>query len=244
MTIFNYTLNYVDLALAVLFILFAVNGYRKGILMTVVNFIRYSVGFFLCFYCSDNLAKPVYDSVVAPAALNTINQKITTSTNLDEVLGNLDKFINSLPSFAVKIFDVSSLNVPNTDDVSHVILDDVFAPILLALTKGAIFVAVFIVFFLATGLIISLVKRSRRKKSGKGKKASPLKKADKIFGGIFGLLKSFVIMLAITSVLMYILNMFGDSAGTNTFLTQLKDSSLLRLLNEINPFNALTEGII
>ena len=51
-------------------------------------------------------------------------------------------------------------------------------------------------------------------------------------------------MLAITSVLMYILNMFGDSAGTNTFLTQLKDSSLLRLLNEINPFNALTEGII
>jgi hypothetical protein len=58
------------------------------------------------------------------------------------------------------------------------------------------------------------------------------------------MLKSFIVILAITSILMYILSLEGNIANSNSFLTEASNSQLLHLIDNINPFNAITEGLI
>lgn len=240
------TLNYVDIALIALILIMTFIGYYKGVLMTVINFIRYAVGFTACFFCSSNLAEPIYNSYVAPRMLATINEKIVVDTNLDRVLTNLDQFIKGLPAFISDNIGTDSLTIPKSDDVARVILDDVFTPVLLPLTKGVIFVVVFLLFFIATGLIIKLInstsKHHEQKRKEKGKGVSPLKKTDRILGAVLGIVKAAVVVLAITSVLVYAADFAGNSGSE--FVNQVNNSALIGAFDEINPFNAITEGLI
>lgn len=239
-------LNYVDIALAAMFVIFICIGYHKGIFITVINFIRYVLGFAACFFCSSNLAEPAYNSYVAPAVLSMINEKIVTTTNLDEVLTNLDEFKNSLPMFVSDKLGTDSLTIPKADDIGQVILDKVFAPVLLPLTKGVIFVIVFLLFFISTGLLVRLIKGSsehrEKKRREKGKGASVLKKSDRIFGALLGIVKAAVLLMAITSILVYVAD-FNASDGS-AFVTQINESVLVEFISGFNPFNAITYGLL
>lgn len=242
MTIFNYTINYIDVALVAIMLLAGIIGYFRGIIISVVNFIRAAVGMFLCFYLSNNLALPIYEGYFRQRALNMINEKIVTSGNIDEVIANLNDYMASLPEFISKSVDYQSINISSTD-IARSILTGVFEPIILVLLKIVIFIAVFIIFFGATAIIIAIVRKMSRKREEKNGKKSVLKKTDMAFGAVFGLLKAFILVLAITSVLMYILSV-KEETGLNGFLTEVKNSSLINLINDINPFNAVTEGLI
>ena len=51
MIIFNYTVNYIDIILAAILLVFIIAGYCRGLFINIVNFIRWAVGLFLCFLC-------------------------------------------------------------------------------------------------------------------------------------------------------------------------------------------------
>jgi hypothetical protein len=243
MTIFNYTVNYIDVALVVIFLLFASIGYKRGLFFTVINFVRYALGFSLCFYLSNNLTQPIYDNYLRQKALDTINTEIATTSNVDEVISNLNNYVSSLPKFISNSLNIDSLTL-STKDVSESLLTNIFEPIILAITKGAIFIAVFLVFFIATGVIIKTVRKASKRRDAKRGKKSFVKKTDKFFGTLFGSLKAFIVILAITSILMYILNLTDNTATSNVFLNEAYNSQLLHLIDSINPFNAITQGLI
>ncbi len=238
MTIFNYTVNYIDVAICAIFLIFTVIGCKKGIFLTVVNFIRYSFGFMLCFFCSENLYQPFYNSYVKEYLHGAIEQNITASEDISVVTKNLNEFSSDLPPFFKDYIDLSGLEKVSSKNLTDYILDNIFEPAALVLSKILIFVAVFLLFFIATGLILHIIKKARNRKE------SPLKTADKVVGGIFGLLKSFVLVLAITSVLMYILSLGENIVQSNPFMHEVQQSTLIKFINEINPFNAITRGII
>ena len=241
MTIFNYTVNYIDVALAAILIIIAAVGCRRGLLVNVLNFIRWSVGLFLCFFTSSYFSPSVYDTLVKPRALDYINEKIATSSNLDVVLENLNSFEDSLPADVAKMIDFSSVTL-SSENLAESILESVFQPILMTLTKAAIFVAVFAVFFCITGIIILIIKKRNKQKDREGK--SKLRKADKALGFVLGAVKGAIIVFAISSVLMLAIDIADDANYVNSFLEYAKTSSLLELISDINPFNAVTEGII
>lgn len=243
MTIFNYTVNYIDVALVLFVLIITVIGYFRGVISSVVRFIRASLGLFLCFYLSSYYTQPLYNSVVRPRLLNTINEKIVISGNIDEIITNLYNYIASLPKFVVSSINVKSLNI-TSDDISLAILENVFEPAAIALTKAAIFISVFLIFFISTEIIILIVRKIIKKKNEKRGKESALKKADRIFGVVLGLMKSVVIVLAITSVLMYFIQTKENLAASNSFWREVNNSSLLNIINGINPFNAVTEGLL
>ncbi len=243
MTIFNYTVNYVDVAIVGAVILLAVIGYVRGILMSVINFIRFSIGIFLCFFFSTNYTMTVYNGYVRGEALRFINDKIVTSGNLDEVLENLSSFGSTLPKFISQYMNFKQLSITSTD-LAESILNTVFEPVLIVLTKAAIFLAVFILFFGATGIIIAIVRgASKRKEKREGKK-SKLKKTDKAFGAVFGVLKAVIIVFAFSSIVFYLFNIDNEKLASGAFLQEASKSTLLHYINEINPFNAITEGLI
>ena len=97
MTVFNYTVNYVDVIIVGIILLFMIIGWARGIFITVVNLIRYAVGFFLCTYCSNNLAQPIYDGFVKEKIVDTLAKKVVTSANIDEISTNLTQFVDNLP---------------------------------------------------------------------------------------------------------------------------------------------------
>ena len=242
MTIFNYVVNYIDIALAAIILLFLILGWCRGLLINVINFIRWSAGLLLCFYASEALSQTVYNTYVKPAALESINKNIVTS-NLDETLKNIQDIGNKLPDFLKSSVDFTKLNVSG-DDIAQSVLENYFEGILMFLTKAALFVAVFAIFFLITGIIILIVrKRSKRREERRGRK-SAAKRFDQFLGAILGLLKGALVAFAITSVLMLILGLYEDEAQMSSFMKEVNNSQLLKLIDEINPFNAITGGLL
>ena len=239
MIIFNYTVNYIDIILVAILLLFVICGYFRGLFINIVNFIRWALGMFLCFFLSEKLSEPVYNSFVKPRAIAYINENIVTSTNLDEVFKNIQEFSNKIPEAFKGSIDFSKFSVSG-DDLAKSILENYFEGLLMLLTKAAIFIAVFAVFFLITGLIVLVIKRRNKKRD----KKSLIKKTDRFLGGILGLLKGAIAVFAVSAVLMLIINFYDDEAQMSAFIKQANASQLLKLIDEINPFNAITGGLM
>ena len=170
--------NYVDVALALIIVAYIISGWKRGFFITVLNFVRYAFGFALCFYISDNSAQAVYDDYVKERALERINEKIVTSDKAPQLLENLQQAVNALPKDIAGSLDISSVNL-SSKNVSQEILDNLFKPILMFLTQAALFVAVFIVFFGATAVIMYYVKRAKKTPPQKREKGGCYK------GGLF-----------------------------------------------------------
>ena len=243
MIIFNYTVNYIDIALALVALLFVIGGYCRGLFINVINFIRWAVGLFLCFFISENASAFVYNTYVKPRALESINKNIVTSTNLDEIMKNIQSAANELPSALAKSVDFSKLNI-SSENLANEILENYFEGILIFLTKAALFIGVFAIFFLITGIIILAVRRGRKRHNEKRSGKSAIRTLDRILGAVLGALKGAIAVFAISCVLMLILGLYDDTSQLSGFMKEVNSSQLLELIDEINPFNAITGGLM
>lgn len=242
MTIFNYTLNYVDVIIVGVLLLTFFVGYAKGILITLVNLIRYSVGLFLCMFVANGYSEMFYNSFVKERIVNKLSTQVVTSANIDEILANLNTTVNSLPSFVKKGIDITSLSFSSGDDIASIIAENVFQPIALVIVKILLFVLTFVVFFGLTGLIIHVIRKHNNKKRSESRHKSKLKTVDRIFGGLFGLVKGALIVFIFVSAVGAISQI--DSFKDNAFISTALNSSLYNYLLDVNPFNLITEGIL
>ena len=242
MTIFNYTLNYVDVIIVGILLLTFFVGYAKGILITLVNLIRYSVGLFLCMFVANGYYEMFYNSFVKERIVNKLSTQVVTSANIDEILANLNTTVNSLPSFVKKGIDISSLSFSSGDDIASIIAENVFQPIALIIVKALLFVLTFVVFFGLTGLIIHVIRKHNNKKRSESRNKSNLKTIDRIFGGLFGFVKGALIVFIFVSAVGAISQI--DSFRDNAFVSTALNSSLYNYLLDVNPFNLITEGIL
>lgn len=242
MTIFNYTLNYVDVIIVGILLLTFFVGYAKGILITLVNLIRYSVGLFLCMFVANGYYETFYNSFVKERIVNKLSTQVVTSANIDEILANLNTTVNSLPSFVKKGIDISSLSFSSGDDIASIIAENVFQPIALIIVKVLLFVLTFIVFFGLTGLIIHVIRKHNNKKRSESRHKSNLITIDRIFGGLFGFVKGALIVFIFVSAVGAISQI--DSFRDNAFVSTALNSSLYNYLLDVNPFNLITEGIL
>lgn len=242
MTIFNYTLNYVDVIIVGVLLLTFFVGYAKGILITLVNLIRYSVGLFLCMFVANGYSEMFYNSFVKERIVNKLSTQVVTSANIDEILANLNTTVNSLPSFVKKGIDITSLSFSSGDDIASIIAENVFQPIALIIVKVLLFVLTFVVFFGLTGLIIHGIRKRNSKKRNESRHKSKLKTVDRIFGGLFGLVKGALIVFIFVSAVGAISQI--DSFRDNAFISTALNSSLYNYLLDVNPFNLITEGIL
>ena len=135
MTIFNYTVNYVDLIIVGILLISGIIGQQKGIFITLVNFIRYVLGFSLCIFSTDRLSQPVYDNFLQERVQNTVNEKIVTSSNIDEIMTNINNAVNSLPNYIKNSIDVSSLKL-SSNNISQNITNELFEPVIIGILKG------------------------------------------------------------------------------------------------------------
>lgn len=241
MTIFNYTVNYVDLIIVGIFLFFAFVGLNKGIFITLINFIRYVVGLSACMISADRLPQPIYDNYLKERVVDAVNQKIVTSSNIDEIMDNFNSVINSLPNIIKNNIDLTSLKL-SSNNISQNITNEVFEPVIMVFLKVIIFIVVFALFFGITGAVISHIRRKNKNKRKENNKKSFVVFMDRLIGFLFGILKGALVVFVFVSAVTSLLGV--PNIADNQFLQTAANSQLYQLLLNYNPFNVITEGII
>lgn len=241
MTIFNYTVNYVDLIIVGIFLFFGFVGLNKGIFITLINFIRYVVGLSACMISADRLPQPIYDNYLKERVVDAVNQKIVTSSNIDEIMDNFNSVINSLPNIIKNNIDLTSLKL-SSNNISQNITNEVFEPVIIVFLKVIIFIAIFALFFGITGAVISHIRRKNKNKRKESNKKSFVVFMDRLIGFLFGILKGALVVFVFVSAVTSLLGV--PNIADNQFLQTAANSQLYQLLLNYNPFNVITEGII
>lgn len=231
-------MNYFDIIFVLIILLLTYAGYRKGLFITLLELARFVVGIPLCFVVSDTYSNQVYQALVRPRALESIKNAIANSSSVKEITSAIEEATSSLPSFISSSIDLSSINFKKTD-VAEQILTKAFEPSLIALTKGGLFLVCFIAFFGVTGIALRVFRRMRARRRSK-KSETLLSKGDRLLGAGFGICKSFVTIIALTSILLYIQSISGEE--TSKFIAQIEGSRLLPIIDSINPINFLIGG--
>ena len=86
-----------------------------------------------------------------------------------------------MPSFLKQ--DLNGLKIDfSSDKIVQSLMDEAFEPIVLGLIKVAVFIAVFVLFFGITGIIIHSIKKKNKDKSKNGKKKNFDKKPKNVSG--------------------------------------------------------------
>ena len=239
MTIFNYTVNYVDLIIVGIVLFFGFVGLNKGIFITLINFIRYVVGLSACMISADRLPQLIYDNYLKERVVDAVNQKIVTSSNIDEIMDNFNSVINSLPNIVKNNIDLTSLKL-SSNNISQNITHEVFEPVIIVFFKVIIFIVIFALFFGITGAVISHIRRKNKRKENK--KKSFVVFMDRLIGFLFGFLKGALVVFVFVSAVTSLLGV--PNIADNQFLQTAANSQLYQLLLNYNPFNVITEGII
>lgn len=219
-------MNLVDLSLIVLIALTVFVGIKRGLLISLLSALRFIVSIPLSFFVGNNYNEITYKNYIRQYVLKYVDDKLSQSNEINDFLQNL-KSITSTFSFLFKDKSlIKSINLVNTNTASVYITDNILCPIVQEIIKILLILLTFILFYVITGIILSLAKKIREKKK------LPLHKTNSFFGGVFGLVKSGAYVLVLSSISKFILDIITVQ---NNFVTQLKGSVIIDFINKFNP---------
>ncbi len=219
-------MNYIDLFLVILIVIYTYVGVRRGFLISLLGMLRFVAAIPLSAYVGNTYAVPIYQNYVRSLMLKYVSDKLSSSAQITDFTDGLKSLSNAF-SFVFKDKSVlTSINAITPDTASAYITDNILCPIVQEIIKILLIVLTFLLFYVITGIIMSLAKKIRQKKD------FPLHKTNSFFGGVFGLVKSGALVLVLASIYDFVMSLV---TADNSFVTQLKSSVIINYINQINP---------
>ena len=207
-----------DIILVVLILLFAINGFRKGFLYTLIgstgSIVALTGGVFGVVYLSGFLKKHGF-------LYNYLSDFFTA--RFDAETDTLTPAVDSMPGRVGEVLDSM------IDGVTNKVAEG-FAGVCYA-------IILFVAFYLIIKLFMWLVTRGLSKKYNGGFTGF----FDGIFGLIFGLLKG-VIFISVLLLLAVPVSSMIDPALTEQFVTQMDSSIITKAVYDNNPITLLIQG--
>lgn len=223
-------INYIDLFLIIITVLCVYLGARRGILISLLGMLRFAVGVPISLYVGETYNKPIYDNYIRQYALDQVGKKLANSQEITNFTNQLKDSINTFSFLLEDKADLDMLNNLTSDKAAVYITDNIIEPVAVEIVKLVLILLTFLLFYVITGIIVSVAKKIREKKD------LPLHRTNSILGGVFGLAKALIIVLVIGAVADLIVTLDG---GENEFLRQLESSTILKYVNEYNPILTL-----
>ena len=121
---------------------------------------------------------------------------------------------------------IKSISNIDSSSAAAYITDNILCSIVQEIIKILLILLTFILFYVITGIILSLAKKIREKKE------LPLHKTNSFFGGVFALVKSGAYLIVISAISKFVLDIVTTQ---NQFITQLKGSVIIEYINKFNP---------
>lgn len=214
-------INYVDLILILLSALIIFVSTRRGILISLISMLRVFLGVPASLFVSGKYNELIYDSYIRDKVINSLQEKMSEKGGLESLISGLKETAGSLPEIVSKNLDLSVINQLGTKKAAEYIEHNVARPIGLLAVEIALFLTVFIVIMIVSGIIIHLLELRNKKDK------TSLRKTDMIFGGVFGVLKSVVVIIALSAVSAMVLGIIPKDYGANEFVSQLQGSKII-----------------
>lgn len=241
MTILNYYINYVDIIFAFIIIIVTVFGCKKGLFVTMLNFIRYVFGFSASLFVANSFSQSVYEKYVRPSLIDYVNNNIVKSDNINDTIANFNNSVSSIPRDVRMMFGLENAQIIKTDDLANSIVDNILQPISLIVTKIVLFIAILVVINIIFRFISHRIIK-RKKRSNKSVTKKFVYFVDCAMGGVFGLVKAVLLLFLIISIISIIItNAPQELTG---IIKEADESYIYNLLIDYNPFNLITEGIL
>lgn len=220
-------MNLVDVLLAVIAVLIVFSGYKKGLIVSLLEMAKLAVGMPLSYWVSDKYNQVFYDSFVHSIVQDKINKEVSTYANTDQFIDSIKQSVGSFPEFMRSAIDLKALDKVSTDNIALFVEKNVVEPIALIVVKVALFLACLIIFGLIVSFLLSFFRKQNR---GKG---SVLKTTNRIAGGVFGGVRAVLFIAVIATVCFYVANLY--TGENNDMINMLKESVILNNINNINP---------
>ncbi|MGN1420546.1 MAG: CvpA family protein [Eubacterium sp.] len=192
--------------------------------------LRVAIGVPLSLYVGEAYNKPIYDNYIRQYALEQVGKKFSDSQEITAFTTKLRESINTFSFLLEDKTDLDVINNLTADKAAIYITDNIIEPVAVEIVKLVLILLTFLLFYVITGIIVSVAKKIREKKK------LPLHNTNSILGGLFGLLKALIIVLVIGAAADLIISLNGND---NEFLRQLEGSTILKYINEYNPILTL-----
>ncbi|MGN1329621.1 MAG: CvpA family protein [Eubacterium sp.] len=225
-------INFVDLFIIIIVALCVYLGVRRGFLISLLGMLRVAVGVPLSLYVGETYNKTVYDNYIRQYALEQVSKKLSDSQEITDFITGLKDGINSFSFLLDDGVDLSVLENLDGNKAALYVTDNIIEPVAIEIVKLVLILLTFLLFYVITGIIVSVAKKIREKKK------LPLHHTNSILGGVFGLAKALIIVLAIGAVADLLVSLNGSESE---FIKQLESSTILKYVNVYNPILSLSD---
>lgn len=211
-------MNYVDLILIIVLLAAVLGGYCRGFFVSLLSLARFAIGVPLSFFAADKLSETVYNSFIRENLISTVAAQLEES-GVDAAVSSFKEAVDSLPQLLQGAADLSFLDNANASAFTQGVMENIIDPVAVVVCEMAIFVLTLFIFYVITGIVISLVKKIRSREN------VPFKNTDRFIGALFGLVKGIIAVGALCVIGNYMIE-FTQGAG-NEFVEQLSSSAIM-----------------
>lgn len=224
-----------DIAAAVLLVLFTLIGVRRGFIRSVVRLLGFVLSVVAAAVASMPIAQYVYEAFFYSPIQAMVSQKVqegvaSAATGLAEqvtaVLSSLPKGVQSLLSVYGTDGNGLSGAAQTGEALVSTVVDSVITPLCTALLQVIVFLVLFLVLFLLIRLLGKLIDKVFSS-------LPVIKQINGVLGGVLGFAEGVLVLF----VLCYALELYMTLTGENSLLTvgQLEGTRLLSWLMNHNP---------
>lgn len=241
----------IDIALMCISLLVIISSIKRGFLSSILGLVAWIVSAILIMKFSMPISEWIYDSFVRERVIKSVAEKIS-DTNLGNAQATYSAFLATVTpalTAASKLLNVNlitNLDTMNTaglstEKVAGLITDNYFSTLILYFVKWIVSIVMFIVLLAIlryiSGLIIKLVR------------VTPFKSADKLLGGVIGVIKAFVVVVVLSAMIELSVGLIN---GNNTiksikktdyqpkeskYIQMVNESKIVKFMNEESPIN-------
>lgn len=226
----EYILDLIFIALAVVMIIL---GAKKGLIKALLDGLSTIASGIIAYILATPVAKVIYDAFVRGIVKSEFLKGLDDSgTDFGSISEKVNALVNELPEGALNIaskfgFDVNGAisnvvsSAPDSNEsLVETLMTNIGDNIFLKITEAVTMFALFIIVSIALTFVIRLLNKVV-------KKLPVVKQANKLAGGLLGLVKAVVIIFVVSTVLVFVQN--------EELAPMINSSVILKVVNDINP---------
>lgn len=217
-------MNYIDLALVIILLAAVLGGYLRGFFVSLLSLVRFAAGVPLSFFAADRLSETFYNSCVRERLSTSVALQLEQN-GVDAAITSFKEAVASLPQLLQGAADMSFLDNANAAAFTQGIMENIVDPIAVVICEIVIFILTLFIFYVITGIVISVVKKIRKREK------APFRKTDRFIGAVFGLVKGVIAVGALCVIGNYIVE-FTQGTG-NELVEQLSSSAFIGCASEL-----------
>lgn len=223
---------WIDILVLVILFFCTFQGYRNGLLKSVIHFVGYICALVVAFVGSRMLAA-LLSGVSRSYFLSFVTEKLgdisgfSPEQTVERMYESMPEYLLNMAEFLFGSSDELAQKVAsNTQDAAAAITDSIILPIVSMFLEA-------VLFLILLGICLFLVRRIARA-AWVVRKIPIIGSVNALFGGILGCLQGFLLLAVLIGIVSFLAAVSG---GSDTWLSEevIQGTYLFRYLYDINP---------